>query len=120
MVISIISRVGGAVALVKTNVMSATQSTPEFADALGIVRELLRNLVEPHRITMIPHKSYVPIVLDRNSRHTICRLYRTPNLYLGTLSQRKVETRVRLSSTKDIPRYAEDMFEVVRKYNGAL
>ncbi len=106
--------------LIKNNVMNATTTSTEFTDALGIVRELLRNLVEPHRITMIPHKSYVPIVLDSNSRRTICRLYRTPNLYLGTLNRRKVETRVRLSSTRDIPRYAEEMFEVVRKYQGSL
>ena len=116
--ISIIRELRVAIVLFKTNVMNTAQVHSEYLDALKIVRHILSDVVSPDRISLIAHKCYVPIVLDGNCRQTICRLYITPNLYLGMISARKVETKIRISNTADIGRFADEMFEVVKKYNG--
>lgn len=43
--------------------------------AYVIVRTLLRNIIEPSRITMRDQKSYCSILLDNNNRKPICRLF---------------------------------------------
>ncbi len=117
---SIIILAGLAIALTKTNAMNATQLSPEYDQALQIVRNILGKVLSPDRISAIPNKCYFPIVLDGRPHRTICRIYRTPHLYLGTISSRKVETRVRIRDASEIGNYANELYEVVRKYNGTL
>lgn len=95
---------------------AATQITPEQAEALHIVRNILGNIVDPQRITYGNAKSYFPIVIDGDRWKTICRLYQNEQLILGTINERRVETKTRIGKTEDLLQFAQEIKNVANKY----
>jgi hypothetical protein len=92
--------------------------TPEEADALEIVRSILSHRIDPKRIGYRKAKTYFPIVVDNNNQKTLCRIYLNGHKYIGTLNNRKVETRTAIASVNEIANFYEEMLEALKKYTG--
>ncbi|HEX9980114.1 MAG TPA: hypothetical protein VGB50_06080 [Flavobacterium sp.] len=90
--------------------------TAEQEEALTLVKRIVSCTIDPERITFGDTKSYFPVMVDGNSRKTICRFYFSHTKYIGTISDRKVEVRNKISNADDISRFSGDILAVVKKY----
>lgn len=73
-----------------------------------IVKTILRDLVDPERITARDVLSYFSVLLDDNNRKPICRLWMNGNhRFLGVFDAEKNEDRLDISKPEDIFRHAE-------------
>ncbi len=95
---------------------SLLREHPDKAEALRIVRNILKRRVDPERIKYGNAKSYFPILFDGLGRQPICRVYFKKKIFVGMISTRKVETIVALKSLSELDRYSDDMISVVTKY----
>ena len=93
-----------------------TQTAHEQEEALQIVRGILRNTVDPQRITIGEAKTYSAILLDGNPWKTICRFYFCSHKSIGILNTRRVETKSRIYSPDDLLRFASDFELLIKKY----
>ncbi len=60
-----------------------------------IVKAILRDLIEPDRVTARDVQSYFGVLLDNNNRKPICRLWFNGNKkYVGVFDEKKHETRI--------------------------
>ncbi len=81
--------------------------TPEEHEGYLVVRAILREVVEPERVTHRDTMSYCGILLDDNNRQPICRLhFNKTQKYLGLFDEAKNEERVPIDSLNDIYRHA--------------
>ncbi|HLA55572.1 MAG TPA: hypothetical protein VK623_05710 [Flavobacterium sp.] len=97
--------------------MESLNKTEEL-EAFKIVKNILGKKVKSERITPSNAKTYFAIVLDNNNRRTICRLYLGPKKkYIGTISNRKVETRTQIASIHDILKFSDDLMFTVYNYD---
>ena|SRR6476660_1888151 len=86
-------------------------------EAFRLVKTLVDRSVEPTRISLSDAKTYMAVIVDNNSHRTICRLYlNNKQKYIGTISDRKVETRTMISGIDDIPAFASVLNEAARRY----
>ncbi len=86
-------------------------------EAFRLIKDLVYRSVEPERISLSDAKSYMAIIVDNNSHRTICRLYlNNKQKYIGTISERKVETRTMISGIDDIPAFSSVLNEAARRY----
>jgi len=86
-------------------------------EAFRLVKNLVDRSVEPSRVSLSDAKSYMAIIVDNNSHRTICRLYlNNKQKYIGTISDRKVETRTMINSIDDIPAFSNVLNEAARRY----
>lgn len=90
--------------------------TPDLAEALHIVKNILGNFIDPERIQYGNSKTYSSIVLDGSNQKTICRLYFKHNISIGTFNGRRVETRFQISKISDIRFFSADLMAVLKKY----
>jgi predicted type IV restriction endonuclease len=83
-------------------------TTPEEIEGFHIVRAVLREVINPRRITMRDAQSYCAVLIDDNNRKPICRLRfnNTAKLVLG-LFNGKDEEKVSLSNLDDIYNHAD-------------
>jgi len=89
--------------------------TMEEQQAFDIVKGILNPVINTDRLSISESKSYVGIILDKNSHRTICRIYITPKgLHIGTISERKVETKVPMKCLSEIKNFASDLLHTVR------
>lgn len=94
-----------------------THSFTEEQQAFSLVRRILDPSISPERISRSEAKSYLAIVIDNNSHQTICRFYFNPRQkYIGTISDRKVETRTLLRSIDDICSFSRQLNETALRY----
>jgi len=94
-------------------------TTEEELEAYMIVKAILRQAVDPERVTMKDRLSYCTIVLDDNSRQPICRLhFNSAQKYLGLLDENKKETRHALADLNDIFDHADELQRTVAYYGG--
>jgi predicted type IV restriction endonuclease len=85
--------------------------------AFRLVKTLVDGSVEPDRISVSDAKTYMAVIVDNNSHRTICRLYlNNKQKYIGTISDRKVETRTMITGLDDIPAFANLLKEAARRY----
>lgn len=90
----------------------------EELKAFTLVRDILRPRIQAERISRSDAKTYFAILLDNNNRRTICRLYLGPKKkYIGTISDRKVETRTEIESIEDILKFSDDLMYTARNYD---
>ncbi len=90
---------------------------PEEQEAFTLVQNILDNSVCPTRVSRSDAKTYLAIIMDNNSHRTICRLYLTSKQkYIGTISDRKVETRTMIDSIYDIRAFSSQLNETARRY----
>ncbi|HEY0047278.1 MAG TPA: hypothetical protein VGB44_11255 [Flavobacterium sp.] len=85
--------------------------------AFDIVKAILVKQVEEERIFRSNAKTYLGVLLDNNSHRTICRLYlHNKKKYIGTLCERKVETRTHINNLDEIAFFSRTLIDTVMKY----
>jgi hypothetical protein len=83
-------------------------TTEEELQAYYVVKALLREVIDPKRISMRDQRTYCGILLDNNNRKPICRLhFNTPRKQLGLFDEQKHEERVPIQDVDDIFKYAQ-------------
>lgn len=90
-------------------------TTEEEIEGFFIVKSILREVVEPKRITYRDALSYFAILLDDNNRKTICRLYLNTKKYLVVLDENKKEIKYEIQSIDDLYTFADTLKEVILK-----
>lgn len=98
---------------------SGIVTTEEEIEGFFIVKSMLRETIDPKRITYRDALSYFAILLDDNNRKTICRLYLNTKKYLAILDENKKEVKYELQSLDDLYLYANILNETVTKLEGA-
>lgn len=92
-------------------------SKTEELQAFTLVKTILGHKIGADRICRSDAKTYFAILLDNNNRRTICRLYLGPKKkYIGTISERKVETRNEIDTIDDIVKFSDDLMCIVKNY----
>jgi hypothetical protein len=95
-------------------------TTDEERDSYNIVRAILSELVDPHRITLRDQQSYCSILLDNNNRRPICRLwFNGSRKTIGLFDDSKSETRVPITEPLEIFRHAAHLKATVLRYKKA-
>lgn len=79
------------------------------------MKSILREVLEPKRITYRDALSYFAILLDDNNRKTICRLYLNTKKYLVVLDENKKEIKHEIQSIDDLYTFADTLKEVILK-----
>lgn len=97
--------------------LSQVITTEEEIEGFHVIRAILRESINPRRITLRDAQSYCAILLDDNNRKPICRLRfnNTSKLMLG-LFQGKEEVKVPLSDLEDIYQHAEQLKATISSY----
>lgn len=105
----------GVVALDKETGVTTTQ---EEIDAFLIVKAILRQVVDIHRVYYRDTLSYFGILLDDNNRKPICRMYFNAKSakYIATIDDNKKETKHEIKSLDDIYEYADAIKAAVGFY----
>lgn len=83
-------------------------TTVEELEGYHIVKSILREIVDPHRIVMRDTVSYCGILLDDNNRKPISRLYfnNTAKKSIAFFNEQKGEEKVAIETVDDIYKYA--------------
>jgi hypothetical protein len=80
-----------------------TMDITEEQEAFTLVQSILNQSICTTRISRSEARTYMAIIMDNNSHRTICRLYLgAKQKYIGTISERKVETRTQIHNIYDI------------------
>lgn len=105
----------GVVAINKETGVTTTQ---EEIDAFLIVKAILRQVVDIHRVYYRDTLSYFGILLDDNNRKPICRMYFNAKSakYIATIDEDKKETKHEIKSLDDIYEYADAIKAAVGFY----
>ncbi|MBK8621007.1 MAG: type I restriction enzyme HsdR N-terminal domain-containing protein [Saprospiraceae bacterium] len=89
-------------------------TTEEELEAYNIVKAILRQKVNPSRVTYRDAKSYFAIMLDDNNRKSVCRVYLNGNKkFIAYFDDDKKEIRNEILSLDDIFSYSEYFFKTV-------
>lgn len=87
-------------------------TTEEELHGFYIVKAIIRDLVDPCRITPRDVHSYFGVLLDNNNRKPICRLhFNRKQKYLGVFDAQKLEQRIPIETVDDLFRYAAQIRE---------
>ena len=94
-------------------------TTQDEWEGFYLVKNILRDAVDPTRITMRDTKSYCGILLDDNNRKPICRLHfnNLAKKKVGIFDREKQETRHEISALEDIYAFADGLRDVVTGYD---
>lgn len=91
-------------------------TTEDEIEGFHIIRALLRNKVEPHRIVHRDTQSYFGVLLDDNNRKPICRLHlNTTQWYIGLFDDQKRETRHPIEDLNDIYSHSNALADRIEK-----
>ncbi|QTH70209.1 type I restriction endonuclease [Pseudoalteromonas xiamenensis] len=92
-------------------------TTEDEIEAFHVVKAILRQKIDIHRVIARDTQSYFGILLDDNNRKPICRLWFNTKLkYLGLFDNDKVETRHAIESIDDIYSYSEQLLNTLTYY----
>ncbi len=93
------------------------ETTAEELEGFYIVKSLLRDMVDPNRITHRDTQSYMGILLDDNNRKPIARLhFNRAQKYVGIFDENRKEERVAIQELDDIYQHADKMRRVFAFY----
>jgi len=96
------------------------ETTVEELEGFMIVKSILRQTVDIKRISYKDAQNYFSIVLDENSRKTVCRLYFNANKkYLVFLNEDKKEVKNEIKSLDDIFNHSETLINVVQNHENS-
>ncbi len=91
--------------------------TEEEYVAFHIIKNIVGEKVNPGRLTRSEAKSYLAVLLDNSAHKTVCRVYLLGRKkYIGTISSRKVETKIEITSVSDIHRFSAQLRDIVSHY----
>lgn len=95
------------------------ETTSDELEGYYIVKSLLRDAVEPARITHRDTQSYMGILLDDNNRKPLARLhFNRTQKYLGLFDENRNEERIAITDLNDIYSHAGKMQRVLAFYEG--
>lgn len=97
--------------------VSKINTTLEELEALAIVKTLLKDTVDPSRISYRDTESYFGILLDNNRYKWICRVVigkTQMNLYI--LDENKQQVRYPLDTLDDLYKYQPQLIEAVKRH----
>jgi hypothetical protein len=95
-------------------------TTDEEREGYFAVKSILREEVDPARITARDVKSYFGILLDDNNRKPLCRLYfNTARKHVGFFGADRQEERVAIDCIDDLYRHADRLKATLRLYEPA-
>lgn len=101
----------------ETNRENLVETTKEELEGFYIVKSLLRDIVDPNRITHRDTQSYMGILLDDNNRKPLARLhFNRGQKYLGIFDENRKEERVPIQNLDEIYQHAERMRRVFAFY----
>ena len=90
------------------------ETTEDELEAFMIVKTILRQKIEPSRITYRDAQSYCAILLDDNNRKTICRLYLNGGKkYFALMDEQKKEIKNEINTIDDIFNFSDDLLKYV-------
>lgn len=90
-------------------------TTVEELEGFGIVKSILRNVVEAERIIYKDTVNYFGIGLD-HYRKPICRLYfNSKQKYLCLIDENKKENKIAIENLNEIYNYSEKLINVITK-----
>ncbi|GAB4510260.1 MAG: type I restriction endonuclease [Haliangiales bacterium] len=95
-------------------------TTEEEKEAHRIIQAILREIVEPDRVTMRDAKSYCSIILDNNNRKPICRLrFNNPKkMAVGVFDAQKNEEKISIDSLNKLYELGDRFVAIVKYYDG--
>lgn len=92
-------------------------TTQDEIDGYFIVKSILREVIDVHRIAMRDTQSYCGILLDDNNRKPICRLhFNYAQYYLEVFDAEKNGERIAIESVDSIYQHADKIKTVVEHY----
>jgi len=95
-------------------------TTDEEREGYFVVKAILREEVDPARISARDVKSYFGILLDDNNRKPLCRLYfNTARKTIGFFGADRQEERVAIDRIDDLYRHADRLKATLRLYEPA-
>lgn len=98
----------------------AIHTTEEEIEGYFVVKSILREVIDVHRVHIRDTKSYCGILLDDSNRKAICRLhFNREQLYVGIFDVQRKEQRIPIDTVDDIYKYAENIVETVRRFDEA-
>ena len=90
------------------------ETTEDELEAFMIVKTILRQKIEPSRITYRDAQSYCAILLDDNNRKTICRLYLNGGKkYFALMDEQKKEIKNEINTIDDVFNFSDDLLKYV-------
>jgi len=93
-------------------------TTEEELEGFHIVKALVRDSIDPTRITYRDTQSYFGILIDDNNRKPLCRLrFNTSQKYLCLLDEKNQENKIPINSLNDIYNYVDNLIERVKKFD---
>lgn len=93
------------------------ETTTEEVEGYYIVKAVLREAVDPTRITYRDTQSYLGILLDDNNRKPLARLYfNRSQKYIGLFNEQRVEERVPVNDLNGIYKHASRLKRVLAFY----
>ena len=101
----------------ETSRENPVETTKEEVEGFYIVKSLLRDIVDPNRITHRDTQSYMGILLDDNNRKPLARLhFNRGQKHLGIFDENRKEKRVPIKDLDEIYQHAEKMRRVFAFY----
>lgn len=95
------------------------ETTDQEMEGYYIVKSILREVLDPKRVSIRDTKSYCGILLDDNNRKPICRLrFNTSQMYLGLIDEQKQEETVPIGDVNEIYNYADRLKATIGYYFG--
>ena len=93
-------------------------TTDEEINGFNIVREILKEIIDPERINYRDWKGFFNVILVGKNKKTICRFYfDNKQKYIG-LFDSKGEEKVPIGELDDIRKYADRLKAAVSYYDG--
>jgi hypothetical protein len=90
---------------------------PAELEALYIIKAIVRDMVDVHRIGLRSYSRFCSVLLDDNMFKPVCRLrLRTSNLRLGLLDEEKREESVQLGDLDDLYNHSDSLRAAVTRY----
>jgi predicted type IV restriction endonuclease len=93
------------------------ETTEEELEGFYIVKTILREKIKSDRIQYKDTINYLGILLDGNTRKTICRLWLNGSKkYLGMIDETKKEIKNEINSVDDIYNFKEALEKIIQSY----
>lgn len=93
-------------------------TTEDKSEAFRIVRAIAASIKQGDRVSIKDGQTYCTIIMDKNIRKPICRLYfkAIRKKRIGIFNAQKKETKYTVNGPEDLNNHAESIKEVIRSY----
>lgn len=92
-------------------------TTEEELEGFFIIKNMLRNIVDPKRLSHKDTMNYFNILYDDNIRNWICRLYfGTSQKYIVIPDEQKNQNKYLINEVEDILKHKDKIIDAVKRY----